>query len=201
MEISHSSSTNPIIFFSILILLFINCSARHHQTSDHEHSGELKTTSNFQLPNINPGITKICHDTDYFDVCVSSIAPLLKGREGTSDIPSVLQIAIQAATDKTKDALAELERIASDSGSSKQLKSTLNDCRDSYNDALENFQSALDALPSRDVGTMNSMLSACVTDFGDCDDFLDGFEVSLPDINRKLTQMTSNCLAISSLLN
>ncbi|KAL6548199.1 hypothetical protein OROGR_008620 [Orobanche gracilis] len=83
-----------------------------------------------------------------------------------------------------------------------ELASVLRDCKDSYDDAVYNFESTIDAFPRRDIGTMNSMLSAVITDVGDCEDGFSGFGEESPfsSVADRLTNMTSNCLAIVSLL-
>lgn len=225
MESSHRKTNSIVLVFVpvLLALLFVNCAARHghghshsHSHHHHHHHGsddsddstapseslQIRDGSRSDLGlglglSFSSSISGICHNTDYADVCFAT----LRGHEDETDTPSVLRILIQAAQDKTHAALDEVDRLESDPGSSTGLKSILSDCRDSYNDALENFQNALDAIPSSDVGSINSMLSASVTDFGDIDDFLDGYEVPLPVMNADLTHMTSNCLAVSSLLN
>ena len=74
------------------------------------------------------------------------------------------------------------------------------DCKDSYIDALDNLKEAMNALPQRDFGTMNSLLSAAIMDFSDCEE--EFFERNSPllEFNAKLTKMTSNGLAIVSLI-
>lgn len=113
-----------------------------------------------------------------------------------------MELAIKAATEHTQVAVAAATKIATSPGIAPNIASTISDCKDSYDDALDNFQKALDALSSRDVGTMNSMLSAAITDFSDNDDFLVGKASSpvLLEFNAKLSKMTSNCLAIVSLI-
>lgn len=100
--------------------------------------------------------------------------------------------------ERTKLAVALAAKLAS---MPSPLASIYGDCKDSYNDAVENFESAKDALVTGDVGTMNSMLSAAITDFGDCDDGLLGQSSPLLDVDLALIHMTSNCLAIVSLIH
>ncbi|KAH7842750.1 hypothetical protein Vadar_008737 [Vaccinium darrowii] len=143
----------------------------------------------------NPALEKICESTDYPEVCISTISPLLTG---PTDLKTVVGIAIKAAADHTKLAVSLATKLAA---MSSPLASTYGDCKDSYDDAVENFESAKDALATGDVGTMNSMLSAAITDFGDCDDGLLGQSSPLLDVDLALIHMTSNCLAIVSLIH
>lgn len=107
-------------------------------------------------------------------------------------------IAIKGATEHTKIAVSLAAKLALVPS---PLASVYGDCKDSYDDALENFESAMNAHAVGDVGTMNSMLSAAITDFGDCDDGLSGKSSPLLDVGSALSQMTSNCLAIVSLIH
>jgi len=83
-----------------------------------------------------------------------------------------------------------------------QVASIVRDCKDSYDEAMSNFEKAMNALPEGDFGTVNIMLSAVITDIGDCEDGLSGTGSTFPisDYAEKLTNMTSNCLAIASLM-
>ncbi|KAH7857900.1 hypothetical protein Vadar_017762 [Vaccinium darrowii] len=144
-------------------------------------------------------IKTICASTDYPEDCISSITPLLHGK---TDLISVVGLAIQAATEHTQLAVAAATKIATSPGIPSDMASVIGDCKDSYNDALDNFQKATEALSSSDVGTMNSMLSAAITDFSDNDDSLAGkpYAQALLEFDAMLTKMTSNCLAIVSLI-
>lgn len=74
------------------------------------------------------------------------------------------------------------------------------DCKDMYSDALDGLQSAMDAIPNKDVGTINSMLSGVISDAVACDDGFEGQKSPFGDYNDKLRKMGSNCLAIASLI-
>ncbi|XP_057471694.1 uncharacterized protein LOC130760412 [Actinidia eriantha] len=108
-------------------------------------------------------------------------------------------MAIKAFIDRTNLAIAKATAIATSATIKPQMALIMGDCKDSYNDALDNYMSAMDALGPRDFGTVNSMLSAAITDFSDCDDGLNGLESLVLDFDGTLTKMTSNCLAIASL--
>ncbi|XP_047313061.1 pectinesterase inhibitor 10-like [Impatiens glandulifera] len=146
---------------------------------------------------VNPDLEKICNYTDYYEICVQLISPLLNGK---TDVISVFKLAVKVAADGTKQAIASADKLALDKGNSAQLSSIIGDCKDSYTDSLENYDETLSALSGKDVGTMSSMLSASITDFSDCDDFLTGYKSPLLDYNSKLVKLTSNCLAIASLI-
>ncbi|KAK3008178.1 hypothetical protein RJ639_013990 [Escallonia herrerae] len=120
---------------------------------------------------VNPTIRQICDKTDHPALCLSTIAPYLKGK---ADMMSVLDVAIKASAEVTKLALFMAKKVASLPGTPPDVASILKDCKGSYDDALYNFQNAMDALPARDTGTMSTMLSAVITDVGDCDDEFSG---------------------------
>ncbi|KAF7145896.1 hypothetical protein RHSIM_Rhsim04G0235100 [Rhododendron simsii] len=143
----------------------------------------------------NHALESICKSTDYPDLCISTISPFL---DGPTDPETVVGIAIKGATEHTKIAVSLAAKLAL---APSPLASVYGDCKDSYDDALENFESAMNALAVGDVGTMNSMLSAAITDFSDCDDGLLGKSSPLLDVDSALSQMTSNCLAITSLIH
>ncbi|THF96350.1 pectinesterase inhibitor 10-like [Camellia sinensis] len=147
--------------------------------------------------NSDPALKKICDSTDYPDVCLSAVVPKLGGK---NDLPSVIEMAIKAASEYTKVAVDTATKLASNPGIPPKMASIINDIRDSYSDALDNYNEAMEALQKHDVGTMNSMLSAAITDFSDCDDDLAGQSSPLLEFNGKLRKMTSNCLAIVSLI-
>jgi len=54
--------------------------------------------------------------------------------------------------------------------------------------------------PARDIGTINTMLSAALTDFVTCEDEFSGETSELSPYDDKGTKMASNCLAIASLI-
>lgn len=148
----------------------------------------------------DPTIKKICAATDYPELCISSITPLAL-LTGKTDLISIVELAIKAATEHTQVAVAVATKIATSPGIAPDTASIISDCKDSYEDAVDNYQLALEALSLRDVGTMNSVLSAAIMVFGDNDDFLAGkaSSPSLLEFNAKLIKMTSICLAIVDL--
>ncbi|PON93202.1 Pectinesterase inhibitor domain containing protein [Trema orientale] len=149
------------------------------------------------LTNPNPGLKKLCDSTDYPSLCVSSLTPFMSKKV---DAVSLLLPAIKAATQHAKLSLAAASKLAAAPGASEGLVAALGSCKESYNDALVNLQSAAEAAASGDVGTVNSMVSAVVTDSENCED---AFEEESPlfDYDDKLRKMASNCLAIASLVN
>ncbi|KAK1390384.1 PMEI domain-containing protein [Heracleum sosnowskyi] len=147
--------------------------------------------------NENPEIKKICDATVYPDVCLTTL-----GRyNGPSDMPTVLGIAIQAGTDLSKAAVDTADRLATQPGTPPGQTASLKDCKESYDDVLYSFQNAHDSLPAKDIRTMNTMLSAVVSNVGDCMDAFEGKDSPVSTFSDKLQKMASNCISMVSHLN
>ncbi|XP_056161319.1 pectinesterase inhibitor-like [Syzygium oleosum] len=145
-------------------------------------------------------IKKLCDMTDYPGLCVSTLSPFLVGSALLAEPIALLQTAIKAATAETKLAMMVLGRLIEMSYVDAKTLMSLKDCHDNYSDALDNFQAAMDAIPNRDIGTINSMLSAAVTDYGTCEDEFSGGSSPMAGHDSKLSHMADNCLAIASLI-
>lgn len=140
-------------------------------------------------PLLSPEIKTICGKTDFPPLCESSVSPLLTAQL-KPDTSSVLILTIQASINATKAAMAIVDKVAA------------SDCQELYDDAVANLEDAVNAVKSRDIATVNTNLSAAMTDYSTCND---GFEEAgepnpLADVGDKLTKMVSNCLAISTLI-
>ncbi|CAL5346863.1 unnamed protein product [Camellia sinensis] len=184
-----------LVFFSFCSLL-INAFASLHEVAPVSEKLGVARHQQWRVEG-NPVLSQICKSTDYVDLCISSIKPLIHGK---TDTVSVLEQAIKVAINNAKTAVAVATKISTIPNTPPDMKSIASDCKDSYEDALDNYQKALEALGIKDVGTMNSMLSAAITDSSDCDDRLSGNKSPLLDFDSKMKQMTSNCLAIVSLV-
>ncbi|EYU29652.1 hypothetical protein MIMGU_mgv1a027137mg [Erythranthe guttata] len=148
---------------------------------------------------VDPKVKKICDSTDHSSLCLTTIAPLLKGKD---DVPSVLEVSIGVGSKLSDYALSLAKTMSEKPGMPPQVLSVIKDCKDSYDTAAYNYQNAVDALHEKDIGTMNSMLSAVITNVGDCEDGFSSIgETSVfSGLAENLTNVTSNCLAIISLL-
>ncbi|KAI4369525.1 hypothetical protein MLD38_017955 [Melastoma candidum] len=147
-------------------------------------------------------LDRLCSSTDYKQLCTSTLAPVIQGKATSGGPPtakSILQVAINVAVAETKLAMTVIDGLIKET-TDENTKSALSDCTDSYDDALDNFQAAVDAIGKWDLGTINSMLSASITSFSDCDDELSGIVTKFAGHGERLTQMTSNCLAIASVV-
>ncbi|KAJ1380592.1 Pectinesterase inhibitor domain [Sesbania bispinosa] len=148
---------------------------------------------------IKDEVEKICAHTDYPDVCISTIPPLLNVNK-KFDVIDVLEAAIKACTQQIKLTISKFEKH---SFKSSEIAAALTDCRELYFNALGNLQRALDACPSRDFGTVTVMLSAVMADVSTCES---GFEdlkspSSITSENDGFVSITvSNCLSIAALI-
>lgn len=108
---------------------------------------------------------------------------------------------MNAGVEATKLAILLAKRMSTMPGCPSDVASILSYCKDSYEDALDNFRKAIGGLSVRDVGLMNSMLSAVITDVTDCEDDFSGNISPLAPYAEKIVNMTSNCLAIVSIFH
>lgn len=155
-----------------------------------------------KLPKIvdcDPEIKRICETTVDPTLCLSTVVPFLHGK---TDLFSVIGISIKVANNYAKLALNSLKRISLTPGNPERVAAVINDCKDSYEDVLYNFENAITALPARDIDTMNSMLSAVMIACGDCEDEFKSLNFPCPvsAIANQVINMTANCLAISNSL-
>lgn len=152
----------------------------------------------------DPRIKSVCDKTDQPGLCLSVISPVFNGK---TDIPSVVGMLIKAATDQTKQAIATAKKKATDPKSNAKTKSRLKDCEEIYDDALDNFKEAIEALPVHDMGTVDTMLSAAISDYGTCDDGFTGQPNPIPDgvspmakINENLMNIVGVILGVTKLI-
>ncbi|KAL8486138.1 hypothetical protein ACS0TY_022542 [Phlomoides rotata] len=175
-------------------------------SSDSDSSSDVKKNATVDFATdlhaieVSPELKKICDQTDHSTLCLATVLPLVKEGDKAS-VDSVLQVAVEAGSAFAKEALSEAKKLAEKPGTSEDLKATLKDCEDGYNTAIDNFEKTLDAFSSSDLGTMRTMLSAVISYVGDCQDQFTEMQIESPltSYSEKLTEMASNCLAISSL--
>lgn len=159
------------------------------------------------VPGVSPAVRDICHKTDYPLLCISSLLPYLAagGGRGKTDVLSVLHMEIEASLHASQRALDAVSRMVEEPSTPSETKENLEVCKENYSDAIDNLKDAEAAIPTGDVGRLNSVLSAVLSDFGTCED---GFADSAPGSTSPtaryydpLRKLASNCLAISSLIH
>lgn len=143
---------------------------------------------------------KICDSTDHPDLCLATIVPQLNGK---TDVSSALDVAIRAGAKISRYGLFLVQKLAADPATPPEVAAVLKNCKESCSIAVDNYENAIDALPEHDIGTMNSMLSAVITNVGDCADVLakKGPDSPFSSVATRLRNVTSNCLAIVSQLD
>ena len=124
-------------------------------------------------------------------MCLSSLSLFILA--GRHDPSSLLATAIKAASHHAVAAMTEISRMAAAKSTDEETAAALTRCKDSYGDAIDNLRNASEAISRRDDGTANSMLSAVVTDSGDCEDSFQG-KSPVFEYNEKVRKMASNCL-------
>lgn len=169
-------------------------------SSDVKKDAGIDFAADLHAIEVNPELKKICDQTDHSTLCLATVLPLAKDG-AKAKVNDVLQVAVEASSAYAKVALSEAKKLASKPGTPEDLKTTLKDCEDGYDSAVENFQKTLDAFAANDLGTARTMLSAVITFVSDCQDQFTEMQAESPltGYAEKLTEMTSNCLAISSL--
>lgn len=116
----------------------------------------------------------------------------------------ILQLQIKACDNQTRIALQEVLELIKDPSTSTIASTCLQQCQETYNDALDNLQNAVSAIAARDKGTLNSMLSAVITDYETCEDGFAELPISSSPMavaDELLSKLASNCLAIATLIH
>ncbi|XVF66117.1 hypothetical protein PTKIN_Ptkin10aG0008900 [Pterospermum kingtungense] len=142
---------------------------------------------------LDPKIKALCAKSDDANLCLTTIAPVYNGK---TDLLSVIQMMIKAATDQVKQAMATAKKMANDPRTDAKTRSGYKDCEEMYDDALDNFQEALDAIPIPEIGTVNIMLSAAITDISTCDDGFTGQPNPIPDGVSPMAKLNEHLMNI-----
>ncbi|KAL5097856.1 hypothetical protein RYX36_002183 [Vicia faba] len=179
----HSSS------FKAAFSDILQGSIRRPAMSESEHS-EAKQSS--------LGIEQICMHTEYPDICLATINPLLTQN---FDMINVLEAAIKACSIQIKLTIA---KVAKHAARNPEVANAVFECKDQYKNAMDNLQKAMDALPARDLGTVTVMLSTVMADVSTCESAFEDLKESPHHEQSKadgLVSITvSNCLSIASLI-
>ncbi|KAK7303686.1 hypothetical protein RJT34_14599 [Clitoria ternatea] len=151
-----------------------------------------------QPSQVDDRVRQICSHTDYPDICVSTVPPFISHKDHF-DVMKVLEASIMACSTQTKFALNMVEKHV---GSSARIEAVLADCKEEYNAALVNLGRAMDAIPTRDLGTVTVMLSAVMADVSTCENGFEELKLGSPLANHEgiVTITASNCLSIASLI-
>ncbi|XP_021291482.1 pectinesterase inhibitor [Herrania umbratica] len=145
----------------------------------------------------DPQILSLCGKTDHAALCLACIAPFYNGK---SDLSSVVEMLIKSGTEQTKQAIAIAAKMADDPKSDPKTVAKLNDCKEIYDDALDNMQEAIDAIPLKDLGTIATMISATISDFGTCDDGFTGQPNPIPEGVSPMAKINENLMNIAGII-
>ena len=188
-EESESSSLgdHPYMSFSSAFADILKGTLRGHTITMPDHDPKASH---------HRSVKDICSHTDYPEVCVSTITPFV-GND--LDLMNVLEAAIKACSFQANFTISV---VAKHMKASPEMAAALEDCKEQYTSALENLHRAMEAIPSRDLGTVTVMLSAVLADVSACES---GFEeqktaLSMPHSEGMVSITASICLSIASLI-
>ncbi|PON36863.1 Pectinesterase inhibitor domain containing protein [Trema orientale] len=151
-------------------------------------------------------VSSTCKKTLYFQLCVSSLRS--DPQSQTSDLRGLATIALNLSTANGVDTLSYISALKSEASynNGSQLQSILgclSDCIDVYSDAIQNLQDSVPALNDKSYDTLQSLVSAAMTDSETCEDGfkeIKGSSSPLTEQNEYFSRLCSNFLAITTLL-
>ncbi|XVE77535.1 hypothetical protein DITRI_Ditri13aG0071000 [Diplodiscus trichospermus] len=146
---------------------------------------------------VDPGLQRICGDTDHPIECITTTVPFL-GEKVAIEPVTILKVGMEAMNNKTKEALAKATMLLQDPATPKHVASCLETCVDSYNAILESDQKVLDAINIRDLYQLSMELSSNVENVHACEDEFEEADIESPikEMDSLLAKMISNSLAI-----
>ncbi|XP_061361805.1 putative invertase inhibitor [Gastrolobium bilobum] len=153
-------------------------------------------------------VTATCKHTLHFQTCVSSLRSVPSSK--TSHLKGLAEIALNLSTTyatKTLSYVYELKSSAASGTNNNYTSSCLSDCVEEYSEAIENLKDSAEALANGEYDTVDTLVSAAMSDAETCED---GFKDMLSDDNASNSPLTerncyfselcSNALAITKLL-
>ncbi|KAE9599221.1 hypothetical protein Lal_00044110 [Lupinus albus] len=144
----------------------------------------------------NPSLQKICGHTHHIDVCLATIAPLVKKK---FDVVNVLEASIKVSKQNIKSIVEKIEKQAKES---RENAASLKDCKEHYSKALDNLHKALEAIRAKNYGKVTILLSGALADVSTAESKI----VDMKLTNLKVESFSfasvtaSNCLSIASLV-
>ncbi|XP_030472051.1 probable pectinesterase/pectinesterase inhibitor 13 [Syzygium oleosum] len=128
----------------------------------------------------------LCQQTDYPALCRTMVKSKVNAEKAT-------QSAINNLILQTRDAKTSASNVKAD-------KSLMDVCNEMYEDALSNLMTSLQNLKSHDKPSLQSNLSAVISDLETCKDTFAESNAKLPfeKIITLLEQMASNSLALAA---
>ncbi|KAJ0111066.1 hypothetical protein Patl1_00871 [Pistacia atlantica] len=145
---------------------------------------------------VPPAVKTICDRTEFPDVCISTIVPLLGPSQKTDPI-SILQLGLKALTTETHKAIRQTKKLFKDPKTTPEIGDCLNVCLESYDNVLESNDKAISSIPGKDVVP----LDGTITMIYDCDDAFTELTTEkspLEKINKNLIKIAKNNVGISN---
>ncbi|XP_038903716.1 21 kDa protein-like [Benincasa hispida] len=145
-------------------------------------------------------LVEICDVTSNPQLCKTSISSQIHGM--TVDPTSALKTEIQQSMKEVTKAIATLKELRKDPSASNVEIACYDTCLENFDIAIEDLKAGLESIDVHDVGRMESVLTAVLTDLMTCDDtFAEmGVDSPLDSLSTRMSKYASNCLAISKLL-
>ena len=148
-------------------------------------------------------VSSTCKKTLYFQVCVSSLRS--NPQSQTSDLRGLAVISLNLSIANGVNTLSYISHLKSEAAynGSQSMLGYLSDCIDVYSDAIQNLQDSVQALNDKSYDTLQSLVSAAMTDSETCEDGfkeMKGSSSPLTEQNQYFSQLCSNFLAITTLL-
>ncbi|XP_062091227.1 putative invertase inhibitor [Humulus lupulus] len=189
---SHSSSKEMLVLLFLIMSCFSLTSTSSSSRLLHNTIAEEDLVS------------ATCKKTLYFQLCVSSLRS--DPQSQTSDLRGLAIIALNLSIANGVNTLSHVSNLVSEAAyNGSQFASTsLSDCIDVYSDAIQNLQDSVQALNDKSFDTMQTLVAAAMTDSETCEDGfkeMNGLSSPLTEQNQHFSQLCSNFLAITTLLD
>ncbi|GMI75628.1 hypothetical protein like AT5G51520 [Hibiscus trionum] len=193
-------------YFSILLLLLLVVSTSMRTIS-------AATTEKGCTRTYKKFIKSACNSTTYPKICYKALSPNAPAIK--TDPYKLCNIALSVTLNATSKASSSIHSLSKLKGLSPSEKEIIGDCAETTDDAIYELQNSLKALANlqgsdrkaEEMSDLNTWVSAALTDEYTCTDEFEGQKVRKAvknTINKSvlfLAKLTSNCLALSKLLD
>ncbi|KMZ69755.1 Pectinesterase [Zostera marina] len=160
--------------------------------------------------NADPRIQNVCEKCNNREVCISAVEQgiALTGRKPENiDVTEVLVLQMEAGRRQTEQAWIQYRDIyVKDAEKSMMVKVVMDSCMRNYNDSMDGYEDALDAVKRKDMGDLQTQLSATAQGYDDCGDD-EAPEDPVPPAdgpwvkyNQDLLMLVDNCFELAKLL-
>ncbi|PIA61075.1 hypothetical protein AQUCO_00300532v1 [Aquilegia coerulea] len=149
---------------------------------------------------VNPEVKKVCDATDNPMLCMATVSPLLQGK---FDVVSILQTEVNACKTLSQTLLDKSVKLSADPSTIPDVAKTLKTCKENYESVIDNMEKTIQAIAEKDLGTVNTMLSAAIADVSTCGENFSEVATNpnpLVDMEQSVTNLVGNCLSISASL-